>query len=92
MVQSIAEDEELLDGSGGRQKRLTERQGRLEHRVERKRALILETLQRVGIDKIEHPEFTLYRSKGVPKVIIIDEDLIPIQYRIPQPLDLIKNL
>lgn len=84
-IQSIAEDEELIAGIKARQEILNNRLGRIEHREEKKRALILETLQRIGSEKIVHPEFTVYRSKGRAKVNILDEALLPKSCLVVQP-------
>jgi Gp157 protein len=76
-VQSIAEDQEMSIGIKSRMTILNERLGRIEHREETKRKLILESLQRIGQEKIMHPEFTVYRQKSPRKVVIVDETMLP---------------
>lgn len=84
-IQSIAEDGEMIAGIKARQKILSERLGRLEYREEKKRQLILETLQRIGSEKIMHPEFTVYRQKGRSRVEIVEEEKLPAKYLVIQP-------
>lgn len=76
-IQSIAEDQEMIAGIKARQGVLGERLGRIEHREEMKRNLILQTLQKVGREKITHPEFTVYRQKTPQRVVITDEGMLP---------------
>lgn len=84
-VQAIAEDEELITGIKARQKILNERLGRIEAREETRRTLILETLQRIGQQKIMHPEFTITRQKSPQRVIIVEEEKLPAMYLREQP-------
>lgn len=72
-VQRIAEDEEMVEGIKARQKVLNERLGRIEHREETRRNLILETLQKIGQKRIDHPEFTITRQSSPRRVVITDE-------------------
>lgn len=85
VVQCIAEDEEMVEGIKARQSALNERLKRIDHRIDVKRNLILETLQRIDQKKIMHPEFTITRQSKQRSVVIVDEAQLPNTYWKPQP-------
>lgn len=76
-VQKIAEDEEMLCGMAERANALATRGKRIGDRVTRMRRLILETLQKTGQKRIDHPEFTISRSKGRLSVVVEDQQKLP---------------
>lgn len=76
-VQRIAEDEEMVVGIKERARFLNERLGRIEQRIDARRALILETLQKIDQKKIMHPEFTITRQSSPRRVVITDESILP---------------
>lgn len=84
-VQRIAEDEEMLDGIRVRQQVLDTRSNRIERRIETRRNLILETLQKTDKKRIDHPEFTITRKSSPRRVIITDESKLPHNYFRQQP-------
>jgi len=77
VFESARMDELMADAIGTRIDELKARQGRLSVRVERKRQLIADAMEAVGVKKIERPTVTLSLRNGSPSVLILDEGLIP---------------
>ncbi len=67
------------------EKRLKERKQTYENKVKSLKEYLLTSLEAVGLDKIEAGTFTVRKQKNPPSVSIVDENLIPEQYKIPQP-------
>lgn len=77
VLQSIAEDDVMIDGMNVRLGLLEQRKQRVIQRKDGKRQALLEAFQRADLPKITTCEGTVYRSKVAPKVIITDESLLP---------------
>lgn len=91
VMQSIAEDESMLKGIADRAAQLKKREERIEYRAAQKRKLILDTLIRLDLKRIDHPEFTIYRQKTPAKVDVFDETKVPEKFKVEQPKTLDKK-
>ena len=49
------------------------------------RALALEAMTEGGISKLEQPDFTASTRAGIPSLVVISEETIPLDYWLPQP-------
>lgn len=56
---------------------MEERLERFQHRAERRREIVRDTMLEAGLSKLQMPDFTASVRKGTPHVVIIDEALIP---------------
>ncbi|MCH3962959.1 MAG: siphovirus Gp157 family protein [Clostridium sp.] len=71
--------------------RLQERKKAVENRVKGLKGYIYEQMQATGKKKIKGTLFTLAIQKNAPSVNVVDEDVVPEQYKIPQPSKLDKK-
>lgn len=86
VIRSAEEDRTLVAALAIRIEELEERKARLEKRIERKREIAAEAMERGGLKKLTAPDFTLSLSAGAPKVIITDEGQIPAHLMVtPEP-------
>lgn len=86
VMRSTEEDAMLVAGIAERVAELTERKGRLEHRIKAKREAICLTMDKADLGKIEAPEFTLSLRRSPASVVITDQALLPAEYlRTPEP-------
>ena len=74
VVETILSDERLADD--GR-----ERIKRFETRANKRRALVMQVLERIGIRKAERALYTVSVADGPKAVRIIDEEQIPLQFQ-----------
>ncbi|MEK9643911.1 MAG: siphovirus Gp157 family protein [Alphaproteobacteria bacterium] len=77
IVRSRLEDLALADALKRRQNDMQSRLTRLSQRAERKKALIVEALERSGLKKITREDFTLSLRGGAPGLHVSDETAIP---------------
>ena len=59
---------------------MTERRARFNDRAERRRNMVRDAMERVGMKSLVMPDFTATVRKAPPHVVIIDEALIPPDY------------
>lgn len=86
VARSIEDDEALADGCKKRMVELAERAARFSQRIETKRRLIAETMERAGLAKVTLHDMTLSLSHPAPKVIITDESRLPAHVMVaPEP-------
>lgn len=85
VIRSIDEDQIIIDGIKARETELATRRERHKVRVDAKRAAIAQALERAGETKLVLPDATVSLGKSAPKVIVTDEDAIPLAYWISQP-------
>lgn len=80
------DDEAMVAGLTGRIEELGARQERLKHRIESRRHIVAETMERAGIAKVTAFDCTISLSHRAPGVVIIDESQIPEDFmRTPEP-------
>lgn len=72
------------------EKRVKARKQALENQIERLKSAIDETLKAVGIKDMKTPLFSLKYQKNPPSVEVLDEELIPENYKLPQKIELDK--
>ncbi len=90
VLADIGEDEILVEGIGAMMKKLAERKGRIEYRIDRRRAAIERAMVVGEIQKLELPLATLSLRKVAPGLEITDEKMIPECYFVAQPPKLDK--
>lgn len=83
----------LADAEGIKKEieRLQERKKVVENRVKGLKNYIYEQMQATGKKKIKGTLFTLAIQKNAPSVNVVDENVIPEQYKVPQPYKLDKK-
>ena len=91
LVRSALVDAAYVTGLKGRIEEMRERLGRLEARVENKRALALATMEEAGIARIVAPDLTITLRASAPSLRVTDEQVIPEWFWIPQPARLDKR-
>lgn len=84
LIRSALTDEALVEGLKGRIADMRERLDRLRSTAERKRALALETMDKVGISKFAAPDFSASLRQGSPGLEIAPGADIPAAYWKPQ--------
>jgi Siphovirus Gp157 len=77
VARSIEHDEAMVEGCAKRMDELATRSARFSHRIETKRRLIAETMERANVQKVTLPDMTLSLGRTAPKVIITDETQLP---------------
>ena len=85
VIRSALEDEALQSGLRARIVDMKSRLSRLEGRGAKKRQLALEAMTEAGLKKLEQPDFTASARAGLPGLVVMEEDLIPEGYWVPQP-------
>ena len=85
VVRSALVDEALQSGLRARIADMKSRLSRLEERGSKKRQLALEAMTEVGLKKLEQPDFTASARAGLPGLVVLEDDLIPEGYWVPQP-------
>ena len=85
VIRSALVDEALQSGLRTRLADMKSRLYRLEERGSKKRQLALEAMTEAGLKKLEQPDFTASARAGLPALMILEEDLIPEDYWLPQP-------
>jgi hypothetical protein len=77
----------LAAAAAERERDLHQRAHRIKERAEWLKEYVRRSLEKVGIRKIESPEFTVTRVANPPSVEIIDESEVPDEYRAaPHPM------
>jgi hypothetical protein len=84
LTRSRIEDETLANALRRRIEEMQQRLERLEVRAGQKKALVLAAMEEVGIKKLVEADFTLSLRLGSPKLVVIDETLIPEEFWRPQ--------
>jgi Siphovirus Gp157 len=85
VIRSALVDEAFHAGLRFRLGDMKERLSRLELRAAKKRQLALETMNEVGLTKLEQPDFTASARAGSPALVVVAEETIPQAYWLPQP-------
>jgi hypothetical protein len=85
IVRSALLDEALQAGLKSRMVDLRSRLTRFEERSSKKRRLVLEAMSDAGLAKLEQPDFTVSVRAGSPALLVVTEEIIPLQYWMPQP-------
>lgn len=85
IVRSALVDEALIAGLKVRLAETKERQGRLELRAQRKRELVVATMERAELKRLQEPDFTASLRAKPLAVLVSSEDEIPESYWVPQP-------
>ena len=80
VLRSAMDDRAIADGLGRRICDMETRKQRIVDRANKKRALVLEIMERAGIKKLADPEFTATLRAAPAPVIITDEVLIPFEF------------
>ena len=84
IIRSRIEDETLAECLRRRIEEMRQRLERIEVRAGQKKALVLAAMQEAGISKLVQADFTLSLRLGSPKLVVIDESLIPEEFWRPQ--------
>ncbi len=85
VIRSALVDEALQSGLRTRLADMKSRLSRLEERGAKKRQLALEAMTEAGLKRLEQPDFTASARTGLPGLVVVEEDLIPEGYWVPQP-------
>lgn len=73
------------------EKRLADRRKALEKKIENIKDYLREQLELAGIDKVKRPTITVSIQNNPPSVRVVNEELIPSHFMIPQPPKLDKK-
>ena len=84
LIRSRIEDETLAECLRRRIEEMRQRLERLEVRAGQKKALVLAAMEEAGIKKLVEADFTLSLRLGSPKLVVVDETLIPEEFWRPQ--------
>lgn len=85
IVRSAEFDRSLVAALSIRMEELKQRQERLERRIESKRAIVADAMEKVVIRKLECAECTISLRHLADKVIVTDEAQIPDEYKVTPP-------
>lgn len=85
IIRSRIEDETLAECLKRRIEEMRQRLERIEVRAGQKKALVLAAMQEAGISKLVQADFTLSLRLNSPKLVVLDESLIPEEFWRPQP-------
>ena len=85
LVRSALADEDAASGVEERMATLEEAFNGLEEQAEAKRKIALLILAEAGIEHLEASGLTIDIRQSYGSVVIVDEDLIPDSFKIPQP-------
>ena len=80
LVRAIGASEALDDGLAAYITELKERRSRLERRVHSLKTLIYKVMSAAGLSRAELPEATVFIRRGVKRVIVTEEEMIPREY------------
>jgi hypothetical protein len=84
VIRSALVDEALQAGLRTRLEEMRARLGRLAERGLKKRHLVLDAMNEVGLKKLEQPDFTASARIGSPALVVTSEQAIPLDYWVPQ--------
>ncbi len=73
------------------EKRMNEKRKALENHADRLKTSIDETLKELGLAELKAGLFTIKYQKNPPSLEVIDLDLIPMNYKIPQEIKVDKK-
>jgi hypothetical protein len=85
VIRSALLDEALQAGLRTRLEEMRQRLTRLEERGAKKRQMALEAMCEARLKKLEQPDFTASARAGLPSLVVVAEDQIPVDYWVPQP-------
>ncbi len=88
VLRSMLDDKAFAAALRDRKADMQDRLERLDHRVEKKRALVIEVMERAAIKNLSEPDFTASLRAGRPPIVMIDEEAVPGEYWRPQPAKL----
>ena len=91
VVRSMLDDKAVLAALRERLGDIQGRLGGIGERAEKKRALIIEVMERAALKKLTEPDFTASLRVGRPPIVMIDEGAVPNEYWRPQPAKLDKQ-
>jgi predicted nuclease with TOPRIM domain len=74
-----------VDALKAEEKRLADRRRGLEGKVSNLKEYLQNQLEVAGLDKVKRPTLTVSIQNNPPSLEVADENLIPSDYRIPQP-------
>ncbi len=92
IMRSRIQDEALAEALRRRIEEMRQRLERIEVRAGQKKALVLAAMEEAGIKKLVEADFTLSLRLGSPKLVVIDETLIPEEFWRPQAPKLDRQL
>ena len=85
VLRSSLDDVALADALQTRVADMQERRSRIQARADKKRALVLSTMEKAGLKNITEPDMTISLRALPQPLVITDENIIPPGYFIPQP-------
>ena len=91
VVRSYLDDLAMVAAVGMRIGEMQERMHRMEHRAEKKRAVVTAIMERADIKKLAEPDFTASLRTVPPSLLVTDEQQIPEPFWKPQPPKLDKR-
>ena len=91
VLRSMLDDKALAAALRVRMDDMQSRLGRIDLRTEKKRALIIEVMERATLKKLSEPDFTASLRTGRPPIVLVDEAAVPAEYWRPQPAKLDKQ-
>ena len=91
VVRSYLDDLAMVAAVGMRIAEMQERMHRIEHRAEKKRAIVTSIMERAEIKKLMEPDFTASLRAVPPSLLVTDEQQIPKPFWKPQPPKLDKR-
>jgi len=91
VVRSYLDDLAMVAAVGMRIAEMQERMHRIEHRAEKKRAIVTSIMERAEIKKLMEPDFTASLRAVPHSLLVTDEQQIPKPFWKPQPPKLDKR-
>lgn len=91
VLRSMLDDKAFAAALKDRKAHMQERLERLDHRAEKKRALVIEVMERAALKILSEPDFTASLRAGRPPIVLIDEEAVPREFWRPQPAKLDKQ-
>jgi hypothetical protein len=80
VLRSREADLTLIDALERRLQAQRARLERLQSRAEQKRMLVASAMQEAGLKRLVAPDFTVSLRAGAPKVVVLDESQIPVEF------------
>lgn len=80
VAESIAQDECFAEAIASRIKTLQERKSRLENSADTKRNLIIMAMEKAELKSVKQPNATISVRSTKPKLVVVDEALIPAKF------------
>lgn len=91
IVDTIDERQIIVTGCSEQITKLGERKSRNARAIEALKELLFEVLQKAGERKVTLPNATLILARSQPKLVVVDENLIPERFKVKQPDTLDKK-